>query len=174
MKIEDISVDKVVKEYYETKKQKRNYDFSKLIKRTYMPYSEKCALVKNIVDATSYIEVSDEKMYQRNTLNMLFVFTMKIIEEYTYLVWESGEVVSSYDKLMESGVMNHIMENIPEEEIKILHGMLDMQRDDVEANTRSLVSFFETKFKSLNMSLGALEDILQSPEMIKRITENNK
>ena len=49
MKIEDISVDKVVKDYYETKRQKRNYDFSKLIKRTYMPYSEKCALVKNIV-----------------------------------------------------------------------------------------------------------------------------
>ena len=113
-------------------------------------------------------------MYQRNTLNMLFVFTMKIIEGYTYLVWEPGEVVSSYDKLMESGVMNHIMENIPEEEIKILHGMLDMQRDDVEANTRSLVSFLEMKFKSLNMSLGTLEDILQSPEMIKRITENNK
>lgn len=161
MKIESITVDKLIKEYHDAKRQKRNYDFSKFSKMTYMPYSEKCALVKSIVDTTSYIEVEGRKMYQRNTASMLFVFTMKIIEAYTCLVWKPDEVVSCYDKLMESGVMSHLMELIPEEEINILHGMLDMQRDDVEANTRSLVSFFETKADAMLLALDGINKVME-------------
>ena len=171
MKIESITVDKLIKEYHDAKRQKRNYDFSKFIKITYMPYSEKCALVKSIVDVTSYIEVNGRKMYQSNTANMLFVFTMKIIEAYTCVVWGPDEVVPCYDKLMESGIMSHLMEKIPEEEINILHGMLDMQRDDVEANTRSLVSFFETKADSLQTVFASLEETFKNPEIQKKIAE---
>ena len=57
--------------------------------------------------------------------------------------------------------MSHLMELIPEEEINILHGMLDMQRDDVEANTRSLVSFFETKADAMLLALDGINKVME-------------
>ena len=138
---------------------------------TYMPYAEKCALVKSVIDSTSYVDVNGKKMYQRNTNSMLFVFTMKLIESYTNLEWEPDKVVVTYDMLMESGIMHHLMDQIPEEEISMLHGMLDMQRDDVEENTRSLVSFLETKADAMQLAFDGFSSALEKFETQNKISE---
>lgn len=156
-----MTVENLIEQYEWSKRKNREYDFSQHITKKYMPYAEKCALVKGVVDSSSYVEVGDRKVYCRNTANMLFVFTMQIISRYTDLEFESDATVKCYDKLMESGMMNKLMSQIPEEEINILRGMLDMQRDDVEANTRSLISFFETKAEALQMGLDTLNKLLE-------------
>ena len=155
-------------------KSKKDYDFSQRIKMKYMPYSEKCALVKSVIENTSYEEQEGKRIYKRNTAGMLFVFTMQLISRYTDLEFEKENVVVVYDALMESGLMNKLMAQIPEEEISILRGMLDMQRDDEEMNTRSLISFFETKADVARIFFEGLNKVLDKPEVQAKIAEMTK
>ena len=164
-----ITVDELIKKVETARKTKKDYPFEKHIVRNYMPYSEKEGLVKSIVRTTSYKKVEDTELYERNTLSMLFVLTMKLIESYTHVSLNINDIVSDYDKLMESGIMDKLMDSIPESEITIIKGMLDMVRDDLEENTRSLVSFLETKTKAMEMAMGRFEKILSKPEIKDKI-----
>lgn len=169
-----MTVDKLIEEYEWSKRKKREYDFSQRIKMKYMPYAEKCAFVKSVLDNTSYVEIAGKKTYKRNTAGMLFVFTMQMISNYTDLEFSNEEVVKTYDALMETGLMNKLMTEIPEEEVGILRGMLDMQRDDEEVNTRSLISFFETKTEAFQMALDGFGKALEKPEIQAKIAEFSK
>lgn len=167
-------VEELIRKSDGAKRLKKDYDFGAHITRNYMPYSEKCALVKSIIDNTSYVEVDGKKYYKRNTASMLFVFTMQLIANYTDLEFEKDEVVQTYDALMESGTMNGLMCQIPEEEVSILRGMLDMQRDDEEVNTRSLISFFETKADALKIAFDGISRVIEKPEVQAKIMELTK
>lgn len=160
-----MTVEKLIEEYEWSKRKKHEYDFSKHIKRKYLPYVEKCALVKGVVESTSYEEVDGIKLYKRNTKGMLFIFTMKIIENYTDLELNIPEITKDYDALMDAGAMNLLMVQIPEEEISILRGMVDMERDDLEINTRSLISFFETKSEVLMKMMDGFLSALENPSL---------
>lgn len=169
-----MKVEELVKKFEESKKIKKDYDFSKHIEIMYMPYAEKCAFVKSVVENSSYIEAAGRKIYRRNTASMLFIFTMQLIARYTDVEINNDDVVRDYDALMESGVMNQLMTQIPEEEIKILRGMLDMQCDDEEMNNRSLISFFETRADALQMLLDGFIKVLDKPEVQEKISQLTK
>lgn len=166
-----MKIEELITEYTQATRMKQKYDFSKRIKRFYMPYGEKCALVKSIIETTSYNEVNGIKYYKRNTNSMLFVFTMQLIKNYTDIEFETEDVAKVYDTLMESGAMNGLMNEIPEEEISILRGMVDMERDDLEVNTRSLVSFFETKADAIKLAFDSFQKVLDRPEIQAKITD---
>lgn len=169
-----MKVDELIKEYEKAKKTKKEYDFSKRIKMQYMPYSQKCSLAKNIVANTSYVEVEGKSLYKRNTASMLFLFTMQLIANYTDIEIESKDVVEAYDLLVESGLMDELLSAIPDSETKILKGLLDFERDDLECNTRSLVSFLETKFESMDIAMTSLLNVLDRPEIKAKIEEFKK
>lgn len=171
-----MNVEELVKKVETASKAKKEYDFGKHIVRKYMPYAEKCALVKSIVNSTSYQTVKGfdnkpKRVYRRNTPNMLFVFTMKMIGSYTDIEFKQEDVVPTYDLLMEKGLMNRLMSQIPEEEISILRGMLDMQRDDEEINTRSFVAFLESKADVFDLVMDGLNKALDNPIIQKKISE---
>ena len=166
-----ITVNELVEKVNEMAKLKKEYDFSKHIKLTYMPYVQKSSLVKSIVDTTSYEEVNGIKVYRRNTKNMLFIFTMKLIEAYTDLELNIENISNDYDALMESGAMNGLMNQIPAEEMSILRGMLDMERDDLEHNAHSLISFFESKSEAIRLAMDSMAAVLEKPEIQDKIAE---
>lgn len=153
-----------VEEFIKLTKGKKDYDFSQRIKLKYMPYTEKCALVKSVIENTSYIDVNGKKVYKRDTASMLFVFIMQLISKYTDLEFEKDNVVIVYDVLMETKLMDQLLAQIPESEISFLKGMLDMQRDDFEFNTRSLVSFFETRADAMQMALDGISNVLEKSD----------
>lgn len=169
-----MTVDELIKKNSSAIKSKKEYSFDKHLKRKYLPYLEKTSLVKAIIKMTSYKKVGDEEVYARNTSLMLFVFSLKLIETYTDITIDANNLNTEYDKLMESGVMNCLMKQIPEEEISILRGMLDMERDDLEVNTRSLVSFLENKAEAMKMALDGIASVLEKPEIKEKIAEYMK
>ena len=169
-----MTVDELITKCDETKKAKKSYDFAQHLTMKYMPYSEKAAMVKNIIDATSYVDVEHKRGYKRDTPNMVFIFTMKLIEKYTDIDISPENVVADYDKLMESGIMHELTDQIPESEVKIIRGMLDMSRDDLEMNTRSLVSFLETKADALQIAMDGLSKVLEKPEIQSKLAEIKK
>ena len=93
-----MKVQELVKKYNDSKKYTRDYDFSKHIRRVYMPYVEKCALAKSVIESTSYEEIGGIKMYKRNTKSMLFIFTMKLIEQYTDIEIDINDIAKDYDE----------------------------------------------------------------------------
>lgn len=169
-----MTVDELITKCDETKKAKKSYDFAQHLTMKYMPYSEKATMVKNIIDATSYVDVEHKRGYKRDTPNMVFIFTMKLIEKYTDIDISPENVVADYDKLMESGIMHELTDQIPESEVKIIRGMLDMSRDDLEMNTRSLVSFLETKADALQIAMDGLSKVLEKPEIQSKLAEIKK
>lgn len=169
-----MTVEELIKAVNKQKKLKKDYDFSKHIKTKYMGYAQKEAFVKAIIKATSYENINGKETYIRNTNGMLFVFTLKLIESYTDIEINTAKAVEEYDMLMESGAMNALMVHIPEGEINILRGMLDMRRDDLEVNTRSLISFFETKTEALQIVLDVFLKNLEKPEVQAKIVELTK
>ena len=56
-----MTVDELITKCDETKKAKKSYDFAQHLTMKYMPYSEKAAMVKNIIDATSYVDVEHKR-----------------------------------------------------------------------------------------------------------------
>ena len=137
----------------------------------YMPYSQKIAFVKGIVDATSFVEVEGKKLYKRDTPASTFLFAMRLIKEYTDIEIDDSNVVEEYDKLVSSGAMDALLGIIAPKEIKILEGLLDMVEGDLEDNTRSLVSFLETKFDSADMALNTILGVLDRPDVKARIED---
>lgn len=159
-----------IKDYKESAS-KPNYDFSKNIKRKYMPFAEKQIFVETIVKKSCYTEVEGRKVYRRNTSSMLFLFTMQMVEKYTNLEYAADEVVQAYDELMSSGLMRPLLKQIPESETMILREMLDAYRDDEEANTRSLVSFLETKADAVQLAIDGLISVLSQPDLQDKLSQ---
>lgn len=169
--IKEVTVDEIKDAIDRQKKLKKEFNYGQYIKIQYLPYVQKMALAKSIIDTTSYIQVGDKKIYRRDTPTMLFIFTTKLLETYTLLKLDPENIPKIYDELMESGLMNKLMEQIPDSEIKILQGMMDMYRDDLEYNTRSLVSFFEAKTEAFSMAFDSLISVLDNPEIQKKLSE---
>ena len=90
---------------------------------------------------------------------------MKVISSYTDLEFEQDNVVLVYDALMETGIMDKLLNAIPESELSVLKNMLDMQRDDVEFNTRSLVAYLETNDQTAQLVMYRFEKAVQSIEL---------
>ena len=160
---------KLVEEYNKVKKLQKPYDFKKHIVRTYLPYTEKVGLVKRVINATSYVDINGKNTYMRNTNSMLFFFFIGILEKYTDVEIDMSKVNVEYDLLSESDVLNELMTAIPESEITILRGMLDMERDDLEYNTRSLVAFLESKVEALSLATDSIVKVLKKPEIQAKI-----
>lgn len=165
-----MKVSEFVNEYSESKKRK-DYTPSGHIKLNYLPHTQKIVLVKGVVDAASYVTVNGKEVYKRDTPNMLFLFSMKLVETYTDIEINTAQVVNEYDDLVRCGAMDALLFCIPESEIKILKSLLDMVQDDLETNTRSLISFLETKTDSINMAINSLVEVLDKPEIKAKINE---
>ena len=161
-------------EEYESLSKKKEYSPINHITINYLSYSRKIAMIKGIVDAASYIEISGKKIYKRNTPQMYFLFSMKLLETYTDIEIGTEKVVNEYDSLVSSGAMDAILSCIPASEKTILNGMLDMTVDDLENNTRSIVSFLETKMDSIDIAINTFLDVLEKPEIKAKITEFTK
>ena len=99
----------------------------------------------------------------------MFLFSMRLVKEYTDIEIHDDKVTEEYDLLVSSGAMNAILSIISSEEIEILKGTLDFIRDDLEENTRSLVSFLETKFESVDIAMNTIMNILDKPEIKEKL-----
>lgn len=166
-----IKVQELVEEYNKLQKLQKTYDFRKRIVRTYLPYTEKIGLIKRVVQSTSYVDVNGKSTYMRNTNGMLFFFFIGLIEKYTDVEIDMKKITAEYDLLTESGVLTELVNAIPESEITVLRGMLDMERDDLEFNTRSLVAFLETKFEAFSLANDSIAKILEKPEVQAKLSD---
>lgn len=164
-----MTIEELIKEYKASKKVSKKH-----LVLSYMPYSNKISFAKGIIDASSYEEINGKKTYKRNTPTKIFLFSTRLVETYTDVEFDRSKLLEEYDSLVSSGVMNELLSLIPTEEMTILQGMLDMIQNDIEENTRSLVSFLETKAEAADIALTAFLNIFDRPDVKAKISEIKK
>lgn len=127
---------------------------------TYVPFVKKVTyattLAQNtMVDKeTGNIKVSSESNY-------LF-FVRSIIELYTDLEIENGAFYEEYDLLNQSGVLDEIMQMIPEKEIAEFKMICDMKKEDLLFNQSTPKAFINQQVERVSTILGVtLKPILE-------------
>lgn len=155
-----MKVKTLITEFKEYAKSGKKYDLAAHIKKSYLPYVEKMSLASRAINSTSYVEINGVSVYKQNTPAMMMFFDIGLIEAYTDLVFDVSKVSNDYDLMIESGIMASLLSLIPENEQAICRDILQMTRNDLLENTRSLVSYIETKSDAFVEASNALTDVL--------------
>ena len=126
------------------------------IKRDYVPYHEK------IADCDGIIKISMERdgIFKINTPAQYMMFMIQIIVRYTDIEKDDGPL-EFFEKLDELNLIDAIVSKIPEREFNSYNTILNMIQSDYMENNRNIISFFETKFKALGLSVDTLLETIQ-------------
>lgn len=126
------------------------------IKRDYVPYHEK------IADCDGIIKISMERdgIFKINTPAQYMMFMIQIITRYTDIEKDDNPL-EFFEKLDELNLIDAIVSKIPEREFNSYNTILNMIQSDYMENNRNIISFFETKFKALGLSVDTLLETIQ-------------
>lgn len=153
-----------IKKYEEAKDKERF--LQKHIKTKYLPYQQKIAEAKKIVELTMYVDINDKKVFKQNTPLLHLMFIMRVIFNYTDIEWEDGSnIVEPYNALCESNLLELIISAIPNKEYGAFDTVLQMTLNDELENYRSLAGFFDSKVDALSMTLNALAEATEKIEI---------
>lgn len=124
----------------------------------YVPYVEKLATCKAVIDSTWYVTDDDgTKRLVINSPNTYLVFILSLIKAYTDIeVLRKGDnLAEQYDDLNKVGAVPRLINAIPKAEYEEFKSVLDMMQSDVEKNEYFIGSWLSTKWDSLTTILGS-------------------
>ena len=81
---------------------------------------------------------------------------MVLVDLYTNLDVDFGSLANEYDLLKSNKVLDEILKKVPEDEMVEFDRILEMVNADLMENERSLVSFIENKFLTMDTALSAM------------------
>ena len=130
---------------FSTESLRDNFLKNNLKIKDYVSFLMKNTLAQKIVDVSKYMYedyIKEDGTKGRRRTNTIHVnstvqyvlFCRVIIENYTNLEVETDGFYEEYDLLNESGLLDKIMQMIPEKEIKEFKMIVDMKKDDIIFN----------------------------------------
>lgn len=149
------------------------------IVKQYVPYEEKLSRVTTIARICNHSSVPDVnepdsdktvEVFKRNTPAMFYFLKLEFVRSYTDIKIEDDELRDAYNALEELGILDGIINLIPENEITKYTTMLQMVNDDMYMNERDIPSFFETKVDALRLVINGLLDV--AVPLIQQISAN--
>ena len=161
-----------VKEFVAKEKVKRSTNYSKYIATDYLNYEEKIALCKKIINKSCYIEIDGEQIFKANTPLRCMLYCLSVIDKYTNIDIDFNNALEDYNLLEKYELSNELIEAIPQEEIGKLETILKMILDDIFENERSMISFLDGKFRTIELSIDTLSSNLDQNKLKAFI--NNK
>ena len=165
-----MNVKQFVEGYKTTTKGKEEYA-KKHIKKNYLPYAEKIAIGDRIVKVSLY--AGDlVKVFKINTPVKTMFLNMAIIDAYSDIDFEF--TVDEYDLLSESGAIEDLLSAIPDSEVALCATTVEAMIADEVENTRSLVSFIETKYEALKAVFDSLLQVVEELNISVNQIENKE
>lgn len=126
----------------------------------YIPYCTKVDNCKRIVDATCYrineLLETNVNQFRLDSTSQYLLYVMVLVDLYTNLDVDFGSLANEYDLLKSNKVLDEILKKIPENEMVEFDRILEMVNADLMENERSLVSFIENKFLTMDTALSAM------------------
>ena len=133
-----------------TDRLKEDYLNDNLHIKTYLPFLTKVTLADKLAKVTT-LDKDTGNVNVKSDVNYL-LFCRMIVEQYTDLQVETEGFYEEYDLLNESGLLDKIMQMIPEKEINEFKMLCDLKREDILTNqyeTHSFISNQVTRFGEL-------------------------
>lgn len=113
-----------------------------LIKSDYVPYLEKMQYAKNAVNAVYLIDINGEKVFQYNSNISFLLYIRSIITMYYDIVFEKNdnkiEELSQYDLLFKNSLINVLLSNISDNELKTYEMIYNNERNDIIDNNTDI------------------------------------
>ena len=132
---------------------------------TYVPFIKKVTYAASLAQNTM-IDKDTGDVRVSSESNYLF-FVRSIIELYTDLEIENKAFYDEYDLLNESGLLDKIMQMIPEKEITEFKMICDMKKDDLLFNQSTPKAFINQQIERISTILG----VTLKPVLDKLATE---
>lgn len=109
----------------------------------YVPFSEKVARAKMILDASYYREINGEREYYANSAANYMLICLNLIELYSPISIDFTNALHEFDLLNETGICGWVISNIQEREIKEFKMLCEMAVDDEIHNKHEIHKYVE-------------------------------
>ena len=156
-----------------TDRLKEDYLNDNLHIKTYLPFLTKVTLADKLAKVTT-LDKDTGNVNVKSDVNYL-LFCRTIIEQYTDLQVETEGFYEEYDLLNESGLLDKIMQMIPEKEIAEFKMICDMKKDDIIFNQSTPKAFINQQIERVSTILGVtLKPVLEKiSEQIENMSEED-
>ena len=148
-----------------TDRLKEDYLKENLKITTYLPFLTKVTLADKLAKITT-LDKDTGNINIKSDVNYL-LFCRMIIEQYTDLQVETEGFYEEYDLLNEFGLLDKIMQMIPEKEITEFKMICDMKKDDIIFNQSTPKAFINQQIERVSTILG----VTLKPVLDKLATE---
>ena len=143
-----------------TDKLKEDYLKNNLHIKTYLPFLTKVTLADKLAKVTT-LDKDTGNVNVKSDVNYL-LFCRMIVEQYTDLQVETEGFYEEYDLLNEFGLLDKIMQKIPEKEISEFKMLCDMKKEDLIFNQSTPKAFINQQIERVSTILGVtLKPVLE-------------
>lgn len=149
-----MKIKKIVEEYNKiaTDNLKSKYLKDNLHVKTYIPYLTKVTIADKLARVTT-LDKESGNVKVNSSANYL-LFCRMIIEQYTDLQIEIEGFYEEYDLLNESGILDKIMQEIPEKEIGEFKMLCDFSQKDLMTNMHENHAFISSQVDRFGQLIG--------------------
>ena len=142
-----------------TDRLKEDYLNNNLHIKTYLPFLTKVTLADKLAKVTM-LDKDTGNVNVKSDVNYL-LFCRMIVEQYTDLQVETEGFYEEYDLLNEFGLLDKIMQKIPEKEIAEFKMICDMKKDDIIFNQSTPKAFINQQIERItNIASITLKPVL--------------
>lgn len=107
----------------------------------YVPYEEKCAICKGIIDASTKSIIDNKEIFRQDTTARYMLYCLKLIDTYTDIVIDFSKALAEFNMLDKEDFVTLLLDNIPAKEKTKIDTILKMKLDDYYENERSVIGF---------------------------------
>lgn len=142
---------------------KKSFVEENVKKDMYLPYSRKDSLCSSIANASLHdtikINGEEKEVFKRQSSVRYVLFITNLVNEYTNIDIDfTNDILGQFEDLDRIGVIETILENIPEKEYVDCETLLNMYIDDITLNENSIINYIDNKLESLRFVGGTILD----------------
>lgn len=142
--------------------------------KPHVSYVARDVVAKQIIDAAHFsfpegIDITNtsedelkniEKVPKINRSSQYVMSALMLVDLYTNIKIDFAKGAFQYDKLVESGVINYVLENVPESEINEFKMLIDYKYDEYYQKYFSMKAYVDSKLNDLELVINTLTDMI--------------
>ena len=141
--------------------------------KPHVSYVARDVVAKQIIDAAHFsfpegIDITNisedelkniEKVPKINRSAQYVMSALMLVDLYTNIKIDFAKGAFQYDKLVESEIINHVLENVPESEINEFKMLIDYKYDEYYQKYFSMKAYVDSKLNNVESTLSALTEM---------------
>ena len=142
--------------------------------KPHVSYVARDVVAKQIIDAAHFsfpegIDITNisedelkniEKVPKINRSSQYVMSALMLVDLYTNIKIDFAKGAFQYDKLVESGLINYVLENVPESEIKEFEMLIDYKYEEYYQKYFSMKAYVDSKLNDLELVINTLTDMI--------------